>query len=305
MQATASPSWREVLSVHPAAKLFPRVSEEELNVFAQDIRQHGLKTKITLWNDGTIDCVLDGITRLDALQRAGIKFFATETHDGRCLHDFKYFSRLVDPALDPYAYVISANIHRRHLTAEQKRELIAKLLKAKPEASNVAIAKQVKADDKTVAKVRRDLERRSEIPNVEKRTDSKGRAQPATKPKLVQPPLTAEQREIRRVAAEQVMQTAVDSIFGAGASKQTPDAPAEAGAKNGPSAASKSRHKAVAAEDIALSAFDNHVLRLLQMIRGRRKPERFAKTAVNTDDLSKVGKFLTDLAGLLKADGAQ
>jgi hypothetical protein len=28
--------------------------------------------------------------------------------------------------------VISANIHRRHLTAEQKHEIIAKLLKADP-----------------------------------------------------------------------------------------------------------------------------------------------------------------------------
>ena len=66
MHATASPSWREVLPVHPAAELFPRMSEEELIVLAQDIRQHGLKTKITLWNEGTIDYVLDGITRLDA-----------------------------------------------------------------------------------------------------------------------------------------------------------------------------------------------------------------------------------------------
>jgi hypothetical protein len=37
--------------------------------------------------------------------------------------------------MDPYEYVLSANLHRRHLTADQKRELIAKVLKAKPEAS--------------------------------------------------------------------------------------------------------------------------------------------------------------------------
>jgi hypothetical protein len=61
------PSWREVLPVHPAAELFPRMSKEELNVLAQDIKQHGLKRKITLWNDGSIDFVLDGINRLDAL----------------------------------------------------------------------------------------------------------------------------------------------------------------------------------------------------------------------------------------------
>ena len=43
-----------------------------------------------------------------------------------------------------------------------------KLLKAKPEASNVAIARQVKADDKTVASERKSLEARSEIPNVDR-----------------------------------------------------------------------------------------------------------------------------------------
>ena len=59
--------------------------------------------------------------------------------------------------------------------------MIGKLLKAKPETSNLQIAKQVKADDKTVAKVRTELESRSEIPNVKKRTDTKGRKQSATK----------------------------------------------------------------------------------------------------------------------------
>ena len=42
----------------------------------------------------------------------------------------------IDAETDPYAYVLSANVHRRHLTAEQKRELIAKVLKAQPEKSN-------------------------------------------------------------------------------------------------------------------------------------------------------------------------
>jgi hypothetical protein len=75
----------------------------------------------------------------------------------------------------------------------KKRELTAKLLKAKPEASNRQIAKQVKIDDKTVASVRREMEARSEIPNVEARTDTKGRVQPATKPKGDPKPATGKQ----------------------------------------------------------------------------------------------------------------
>jgi hypothetical protein len=79
------------------------------------------------------------------------------------------------------AYVISKNIHRRHLTPEQKRDLIAKVIAAKPEASDRQIAKQVKADHKTVGAVRKAKEATGEVSPVEKRVgaDGKARKQPA------------------------------------------------------------------------------------------------------------------------------
>jgi hypothetical protein len=64
----------------------------------------------------------------------------------------------------------------------RKRELVAKLLRATPEASDRKIAKQVKIDNKTVANVRSECEGREEIPHVEKRIDSRGRKQPSAKP---------------------------------------------------------------------------------------------------------------------------
>lgn len=173
----ARSSWRDVLPVHPAADLFPMMSEAELRELGEDIKKHGLASRIVLWSPacGSKEVsLIDGRNRLDAMELVGLDTAnvilpkeAGATH------------------ADPYAYVIAANIQRRHLTTEQKRDLIAKVLKAKPEASNLQIAKQVKADDKTVAKVRRDMEARSEIPNVESRTDTKGRQQP-TKRKPVQ-----------------------------------------------------------------------------------------------------------------------
>jgi hypothetical protein len=84
---------------------------------------------------------------------------------------------------DPYGFATSMNVHRRHLSTEQKRDLITKLLKANPGRSDREIGRTVKADGKTVATVRQDLEARAEIPHVETRKDSKGRAQPARKPK--------------------------------------------------------------------------------------------------------------------------
>jgi hypothetical protein len=52
---------------------------------------------------------------------------------------------------NPFAFVVSANIHRRHLTTAQKGELIEGLLGAKPEQTDRAIAKVAMADHKTVA----------------------------------------------------------------------------------------------------------------------------------------------------------
>ena len=78
-----------------------------------------------------------------------------------------------------YDLVLSLNVHRRHLTTEQKRELIDTLLKRQPEMSDRHIGNLVKADNKTVATRRAKLEGREEIPHVETRTDSKGRKQPA------------------------------------------------------------------------------------------------------------------------------
>ena len=67
------------------------------------------------------------------------------------------------------------NIRRRHLTTEQRRVLIAKLLKAQPEKSNRTIAKQTKTDDKTVAEVRGGLEATAEIPQFAKRVGTDGK----------------------------------------------------------------------------------------------------------------------------------
>jgi hypothetical protein len=157
------------LKFHPLAD-FPPLPDEELAALSDDIRANGLLDPITLYQDK----ILDGCHRHKACLKAGIE---------------PRFEEFKGDDAAATAFVISKNIHRRHLTAEQKRELVAKLLKAKPEASNNAIAKQAKVDDKTVAKVRGEMEARSEIPNVEKRTDTKGRKQQAKKKARVTNPV--------------------------------------------------------------------------------------------------------------------
>jgi hypothetical protein len=65
----------------------------------------------------------------------------------------------------------------------------------------------------------------------------------------------------------------------------------------------ETEHKeAVTAKDIGLHEFDGHVLRLLQKT-AKAKPERFAKTGVPGSDLSKLSRFLADLAEAVGAAG--
>jgi hypothetical protein len=150
------------LTFHPLAELFPLMEGEEFDALVADIKANGLCEPITLL-DGKI---LDGRNRYRACLAAGVE------------PDIIKGDGAID---DPAAYVISANIRRRHLSAEQRRDLIAKLIKAQPEKSNRQIAKTAKVGDKTVGSVRRELEGRAEIPHVDKRADTKGRKQPAHK----------------------------------------------------------------------------------------------------------------------------
>jgi hypothetical protein len=167
-------TWRSWLRIHPTAEIFDLLHEDDLCALAEDIKQHGLHEPVSFIKDENQFVLLDGRNRLDALELLGKEI----THD--TVNDSGIFEQL-SASIDVVAFIVSKNIHRRHLTAENKRKLIGKLIKATPESSNLQIAKSVKADDKTVAKVRRELEATSEIPRLEKTVgaDGKARKRPA------------------------------------------------------------------------------------------------------------------------------
>lgn len=181
---TASPnakpkSWREVIRIHPAAELFPLMSADDLKATGEDIKKNGMRVPIVLWSKteyGAPVLLLDGRNRLLAAELAGIEVFEVRADkkgiDLRVPHLELYGS----DGVDPYEFVLSANIHRRHLTAELKRDLIAKVLKAQPEKSNREIARQVKDDHHKVGAVRRELESTGEVSPVEKTVGKDGKA---------------------------------------------------------------------------------------------------------------------------------
>jgi hypothetical protein len=178
-------SWRDFIPPHPAADLFPMMTREELIALGEDIRKNGLGLGPILWEaeKGAPRQLLDGRNRLDAMEAVGLPVLDSK---GDWLVDDVAWKCSTIRGDDPYAIALSMNIHRRHLTAEQKRDLIAEVLKATPGKSNRQIAEQVKADDKTVGKVRRELEATAEIPQLETTIGKDGKArkqQPVVKKK--------------------------------------------------------------------------------------------------------------------------
>jgi len=179
-------SWRDTLKIHPAADLFPLMSSDELRALGEDIKKNGLKIPVAVWRgkQGGLQ-LLDGRNRLDAMEAVGIPV-------RRVKHFVEYYlegpmtwedaSEHVSADTDPYAYVVSANIHRRHLSTEQKRDLITKLIKATPGKPDFQIAKTIKVSPTTVGTVRREMEAKGDVSKLETRIDTKGRKQPSRKP---------------------------------------------------------------------------------------------------------------------------
>ncbi|GEM_PF-4565055 len=184
-------SWRDVLPIHPAAELFPMMSEAELRELGEDIMKNGLTSciaiKATKRRRGWTYALLDGRNRLDAMELVGIPFNLDLTDNGECFIEGipRWICDSTSMAWgvlgDPYAYVISANLHRRHLTTEQKRELIEKLVKATPDKSDRQIAETTKTSPTTVGRVRKGMEAKGDVSNLDTRIDKSGRRQAAHK----------------------------------------------------------------------------------------------------------------------------
>jgi hypothetical protein len=178
-------SWRDVLPIHPAAELFPVMTTEELKTTGANILKNGLTSPIVLWRaDPKAPAqLLDGRNRLDAIEMVSgmpVEVGAPSIMAG----DFLATDAVIvldGRKVNPWDYVDSANIRRRHLTAEQKREAITKLIKAQPEKPDLQIAKTVKVSPTTVGTVRREMEAKGDVSKLETRTDTKGRKQPAKK----------------------------------------------------------------------------------------------------------------------------
>lgn len=99
------------MKFHPYSEIFPLIEGAALDELVADIKAHGLREKIWLY-EGKI---LDGRNRFLACQKAKIKP-QYRKYDGG----------------DPLAFVISLNIQRRHLTESQRAAAAAQIANLRP-----------------------------------------------------------------------------------------------------------------------------------------------------------------------------
>ena len=147
-------NWRNQYKVHPAADVFPMMADDELAELQANIRANGVKLSIVFWHDGRL---LDGRNRLEAMERLGIDTDRASIHADTVTCG------------DPAAWVITLNIHRRHLTKQQRADLIVKALEASRQngesdahtkARAVEIGKQCSVGKRTVERSLAEVERR-------------------------------------------------------------------------------------------------------------------------------------------------
>ena len=94
---------------HPAADLFPMMDAAAHEELKADIAKHGQRRPVIFIGNQ----VLDGRNRLKACNELGIEPKREEA-----------------PAdVDPFEFVLSLNLHRRHLTESQRAMVAAKLAK--------------------------------------------------------------------------------------------------------------------------------------------------------------------------------
>lgn len=93
------------MRAHPVAALFPSLEGADFDQFVADIREHGLREPIKTWNG----VLIDGRNRERACKAAGIE----PRHK-----EIKFADEY-----EAIAYIISENLHRRHLDTGQRAML--------------------------------------------------------------------------------------------------------------------------------------------------------------------------------------
>jgi ParB-like chromosome segregation protein Spo0J len=162
-------------SLHAVTNDYDDLTDEELAALRESLRTVGQLVEVVIWKGQ----IVDGRHRAKLCKELGL--------------DLKCYD-IGDVPEDEMRRVVRAlNEHRRSktkpLTLAEKEARIQSALKANPERSNLQIAKETDTSHPKVAKERAKMERSGDVETFQRRADTKGRQQPAHKPKPEPPPL--------------------------------------------------------------------------------------------------------------------
>jgi hypothetical protein len=127
------------LQTHPAAEIFPMLSQDELEELATDIKAKGLQNPIALAKHEGKTVIIDGRNR-----RAACRIAKVEP------------TTVMLNGIDPVSYIVSANINRRHMTKGQRAMALAILYPEKGHGqtpNNLGFATEYLRQARTVLKV--------------------------------------------------------------------------------------------------------------------------------------------------------
>jgi ParB-like chromosome segregation protein Spo0J len=183
-------TWRDSITVHPLADSFPMMLDGELQELAADIKKNGQREPVVFVEIDGERTLIDGRNRLAACAMVGVKPWTTTA------------TELNDDAATR-AFIISHNVHRRHLTPEERLKRLEAAIIANPTASARAIAEEAGVDKNKVVKARKKLESTGAVRTVQKTVGKDGKARTTTpKPKKPTEPQGALDAGINGVAAE-------------------------------------------------------------------------------------------------------
>lgn len=120
---------------HPAASIFPMMLDDAYQKLKADIDKNGQNEPIVFYRGQ----LLDGRNRAKACDELGITPLECELNDDD----------------DPVAYVLSANLHRRHLNESQRAKVAAKIKKLREPAAKERKAAGSASGGKTAGRGRK------------------------------------------------------------------------------------------------------------------------------------------------------
>jgi hypothetical protein len=136
--------------------VLPPLPLEEREALRANIELMGIQTPIAVLCVGKGEMyVLDGHQRLDIareLKHRHVPYVVTDLR-----------------GIDPELYILGLHLSRRHLTNEQKRELIERQIRRFPRLTPYTLAQRIGVSDKTVTKYRDTMPDLRNTPTIDKR----------------------------------------------------------------------------------------------------------------------------------------